>query len=201
MEIEEQWRNFEPEDDMLEALFEKVKVSRLQSHGVLSKLRKNILSSTILSLVATAYLFWATFYFAIWQVQVMLAVVDVFCIWILVISVRLYRGIDPQIDPSLSLLEQLKNTRAAMQHYIDVQQKVSIFIYPLSIAAGFLIGGVVGAGKPIESFIGEKVVIISLIVAIVVLTPVNYFFARGLFKLFFGKQLQQLDRLIKELEE
>lgn len=201
MEIEEQWRNFEPEDDTLDVLFDNLKITRLQSHGVLTRLKKNILSSSILSAIATAYLLWATFYFAIWQVQLMLVVVNVFCIWILVISVKLYKSVDTQIDPAVSLLQQLKSNRAAMQHYIDIQQKVSLFVYPFSIASGFLIGGVVGGGKPVESFIGNRVVIIVLIAAIIVLTPVNYLLARWLFKLYFGKQLKQLDTLINELEE
>ena len=88
-----------------------------------------------------------------------------------------------------------------MQNYIDVQQKVSLFIYPLSISSGFLIGGVVGAGRSVESFMADRSVILLLIAAILVFTPLNYFGARWLFKLFFGKQMKQIDTLIKELEE
>jgi hypothetical protein len=201
MEIEQQWRNLEPEDDILNELIDRVKVSRLKSHGVLSQLKKSLQLSIILSVIITVFALIITLYFSIWQVQLLLLTVDVFCIWTIVISVKLNKKIVLQIDPDVTVLQQLKIIRSAIHDYINIQQKVSLFVYPSSIAAGFLIGGVTGSAKTVDAFLANKAILLFLVGCIAVFTPISYYFAGYLFKLFYGKQMDQLNTVIKELED
>lgn len=78
--------------------------------------------------------------------------------------------------------------------------KVSLFVYPFDIAAGFLMGGLSGSGKSLEAFLHPAFVQVMLGVVIIIFTPLSYYFARYLFRLFFGRYLAQLTEMIADLE-
>lgn len=200
MGIEQQWQNYQPNDTDLATMLDKLNVSRLESHSVLKNIKKNMVLGGILSVLTSVLILWVGLSFAIWQIQILLAIVLVFCIWTVVITVKLYRQTNIIIASGASLLEQLKSNKASVERYISVQMKVSLFVYPFDIAAGFLMGGVSGSGKSLEVFLRPVIVQVILGVVIIIFTPASYYLARYLFRLFFGRYLAQLTQLIADLE-
>jgi len=181
-------------------MLDKLNVSRLESHSVLKNIKKNMILGGILSVLTSVLILWVGLSFAIWQIQILLAIVLVFCIWTVVITVKLYRQTNIIIASGASLLEQLKSNKASVERYISVQMKVSLFVYPFDIAAGFLVGGVAGSGKPVEVFFQHTIAQVMLGVVIVIFTPLSYYLTRYLFQLFFGRYMAQLTQLIADLE-
>lgn len=200
MGIEQQWQGYQPDDTDLAAMLDKIQLPRLQSHSVLKNIKKNMVMGGVLSILTSIAIVWVGLSYAIWQIQVLLAIVLAFCIWTVIITVKLYRQTDIIIASGASLLEQLKSNKASIERYISVQMKVALFVYPFDIAAGFLMGGVSGSGKPVEVFFQHTFVQVMLGIVIVIITPLCYYLARYLFQLFFGRHLAQLTQMIADLE-
>ncbi len=83
---------------------------------------------------------------------------------------------------------------------IRTQIKVALFIYPISAAAGFMLGGVVGSSKAAEAFMQKTVIWIILLVVVIILTPLCYLLARWMLRYSFGKHLDTLQEKTNELE-
>jgi hypothetical protein len=73
-------------------------------------------------------------------------------------------------------------------------------LYPVSAAGGFMLGGFVGSGKPIEVFMSKPIVIIILVVTIAILVPICYKLAKWMTKKAFGQYADQLKKNIDALK-
>ena len=113
-------------------------------------------------------------------------------------ALRLYNRIDAGVSAS-NLLNELKRNQLALKNWVTIQSRIGLFLYPFSAAAGFLFGGVIGSGKSVESFLSKPIVIIALIAAIVVLTPLAYIVSKWMFKHSFGKLQRHIDDTIAAL--
>jgi hypothetical protein len=84
---------------------------------------------------------------------------------------------------------------------MNLQMFSAKFIYPFAAAAGFMVGGMVGAGKDIGVLFSKPVFALSLVGAMVVFTPIGIWISRKLFAMSYRKYLDQLKALITELQK
>ena len=75
-----------------------------------------------------------------------------------------------------------------------------MIIYPISAAGGFMLGGYVGSGKPIEQFMSKPAVLIALVISIIVLVPICHHFAKWMDKKAFGQFADVLKQNIDMLK-
>jgi hypothetical protein len=114
-------------------------------------------------------------------------------------SYKLYKLIS-KIAP-FNLKQQLERNYAALSRWRTLQLRASLVIYPVAVSGGFILGGVVGSGKPAEQFLYNPKIIVALAITVIVLTPVCYFLAKWMFKVAYGKHMISLKAIIDELEE
>lgn len=199
MDIENIWRQSNPQDNDLNAMIQAGNFSQLRSRLPLQKLRTNLLTGIIGGIVITLVYLVSLFFIPIWQVNIALVVLIVFNVLILVDSWILYRNTPAFITPTQSLKEELTLHYRSFQRWWRVQERASLFVYPIAVAGGFILGGFLGSEKPVESFLYNSSMLCILGITIIVMVLACYLGARWMFGYAYGKHLAKLKSAIDEL--
>ncbi len=194
MSIEEVWRSAGEDDKDLASLIQPG-LLRLSSKDPLVKLRRNLLAGAIMGILIACGYIAVLVKFPVWQVFVCIGIVFLFTVWASVKSLVLYRQLSRSI-PENSLLQELKNHYQKVKQWMALQQQVGLFIYPVSAAGGFMIGGSVGAGKSINEIMQKPVILIALVITLLILVPLCFYLAKWMSKKAFGKYAEQLKQHI-----
>lgn len=201
MNLEQIWQQNSGNDDDLDNLLAKGNFSKLQSQLPLNKLRTNLLIGIVWAVLITIGYVIVFFLFSIWQVYISLGVLIAFNSLIMLDSWKLYRKTPATIVPSNSLKEELTTHYNSFRHWWAVQQKVSLFVYPIAAAGGFILGGVMGSGKAVETFLYSPKMLGILGITIIVMVPLCFFGARWMFNYAYGRHMKKLKTAIDELSE
>lgn len=201
MSLENTWDKLDTgQDDELTALLNTVDLKKLPSQNPLSKIKKSLLYNIIWgALICVLYIF-GLFYLSLWQVQLSIVVVFGFSVWAVYTALQQYKNINTGISTRSSLLAEMKRHYASIIDWMHLQQRVALFIYPISAAGGFMLGGAEGSGKPISEFMSKPFFLIALLIALVVLVPACFYLTKWMFKISFGKHLDALKANIQALE-
>lgn len=199
MDLRDTWQRSSGSDDMLRQMLRQETIEKLQSKMPLKKLKNNLLTGMVLAVTITAGYIVLFFFVNAWQVVIALCTMVIFNTWLLVESWKLYENTNAAIFPSESVKAELQRNYESFQHCWSLQQRVSLFVYPIATAGGFILGGMSGSGKPAEAFLNDWRILLALGITIVVLMPVCYYFARWMFNYAYGKHLAKLKSLIEEL--
>jgi hypothetical protein len=201
MSLEKMWDKInEQKDDSLASLLQEKALPKFTSQSPLLKIKKRLLQSGILSLLTCFFYIYIIIANPIWQVQTTIGMVLLFSIWATVQSFKHYKSIDDTISSSNPLLAELKRHHQSITKWMQLQQKVALFLYPVATTGGFMLGGVLGSGKPVEVFLSKPIILLALLICCVVLMILSHYVARWLCKVGFGKHLNALQEMIRELE-
>jgi NADH:ubiquinone oxidoreductase subunit 2 (subunit N) len=201
MSIEKSWGEMNTgSDEDLSSLLQEGKLTKIPSGNPLAIIKRNLVANMAwCSLISIGYII-VIAWFPVWQVQLSLAIVLVFTLWSTFGAWKLYKEIDTKTNWSSSLLQELENHHQSIRHWIQMQQRVSVFVYPFAAAGGFMFGGVLGSGTTVEAFMAKKAALIALPITILVLVPAGYYLARWMFQHSFGKHLHDLQKNINDLQ-
>lgn len=200
MSLENQWQHMnEQGDDDLTALMNNPQLNKLTSHQPLQKIKHNLLINMAWGIgIAIGYVL-ILIYFPFWQVRLCIGIVLLFTLWAIGTAYSQYKSIQPFVSSQNSLLAEMRRHHASMIQWMRTQERVALFIYPISTAGGFMLGGAMGSGKSVDFFMSKPVVQIALVICIAVMVPLAYWLAKWLFKKSFGKHLKSLGENIEAL--
>ncbi|MBK8521741.1 MAG: hypothetical protein WAT20_07790 [Ferruginibacter sp.] len=202
MSIEKTWGELnDPQDNDLSSLLQSSTLPKLASHNPLVKIKKNLLNNMVAAVLICMLYVAVIFYFQIWQVQMAIGLVLIFSLWAVYTTFQQYKQLNTTVSPHSSVLVELKRHYQSITNWMNTQQRVALYIYPVSAAGGFMLGGVLGSGKPVEAFMHKPFVLITLLIAIIILVPACWYLARWMFNYSFGKHLKALKKNIDALEE
>ncbi len=202
MSIKKTWGEInDPQDDDLSSLLHASALPKLSSHNPLVKIKKNLLNNMVAAVLICILYVAVIFYFQIWQVQIAIGLVLIFSLWALYTAYRQYKKLNTTVSPHSSVLVELKRHYQSITNWMNTQQKVALYIYPVSAAGGFMLGGVLGSGKPVALFMSKPGMLVILAIAIAVLVPACWYLAKWMFNYSFGKHLKALKKNIDALEE
>jgi hypothetical protein len=201
MSIEESWKDINNiEDGDFTKLLASAKLSKMQSTGTLQKIKRNLLISIYWSCLICLLYVVIIWRFPLWQVQLCMGFVLLFSLWALLSALAEYRKINFNVSPTNSVLDELKRHYKSLENWMHIQKRVALFIYPVSAAGGFMLGGYLASGKPVSVFMAKPAVLIALIIVIIILVPACHWLAKWMFKVSFGKCMDNLRQNIQELE-
>jgi hypothetical protein len=201
MSIDKKWAGInELQDDDLSSLLKSSRLSKITSHSPLEKLKKNLLINMILGVLICLLYVVVIFYFRIWQVQLCTILVLFFSLWALYTAFLQYKNINSSISANNPLLNELKRHYQSITDWMDMQQRVALFFYPVSAAGGFMLGGVSESGKTVTEFMSKPLVWVTLLIALAVLVPACWYLTKWMFKYSFGKHMKSLKENIDALE-
>ncbi len=202
MSINKTWGEVnDPQDDDLSSLLKASRLSNISSHNPLEKIKKNLLINMIWGVLICLLYVVALFYFRIWQVQLCMILVLLFSLWALYTAYLQYKNINSTISPINPVLHELKRNYRSITEWMNTQQRVALFIYPVSAAGGFMLGGVSGSDKSVAVFMSKPAVLVALLIALAVLVPACWYLTKWMFKYSFGKHMKALKENIEALEE
>lgn len=191
----------EDRDDDLSSLLRTSSFSKRPSHNPLEKIKKALVTNMIWAVIICIMYIAVIIYFHYWQVQLSIGIVLVSSLWALYTAYQQYKQIDSNVSAANPVLTELKRHHESITRWMNTQQRVFLFIYPVSTLGGFMLGGVLGSGKSVEYFMSKPFVQWALLICIVVMVPAAYYLAKWMFNYSFGKHLKALNENIKALEE
>jgi hypothetical protein len=201
MSINKTWSTInEPQDDDLTSLLKTSRLSKISSHNPLEKIKRNLLINIIWGVLICLLNIAALFYFPIWQVQLCIFLVLLFSLWALYTAYLQYKNINTAISPVNPVLDEMKRHYQSITSWMNTQQRVALFIYPVSALGGFMLGGVSGSGKPVAVFMSKPHIWIVLIIALAVLVPACWYLTKWMFRYSFGRHMKALKENIVALE-
>jgi len=202
MNIKKTWGEInDPADQDLSALLQTTTLSKFSSHSPLEKIKKNLLINMIWTLLICLIYVAIIFYFQIWQVQICIGLVLLISLWALYSAYQQYKHINSGIPEGNTVLDELKRHYQSITDWIYIQQRVALLVYPLSAAGGFMLGGVLGSGKPVEVFMHKPDMLAAMLISILILIPLCWFLAKWMSNHSFCKHLKTLKNNIDALEE
>ena len=199
MDLEDTWRQSGKQDELLNQLLQQTDFSGFPSRLPLKKLKRNLLNGMIWATLTTLAYVVLFFFIDVWQGRVALVVLISFNLRILSDSWKLYQKTPETITPSNSLKQELTLNYDRFHQWWALQQRISLFVYPIAAAGGFIIGGVWGSGKPVADFLYNARMLSLLCITVLILMPLCYFGARWMFNYAYGRHLKTLKALIDEL--
>lgn len=201
MSIEKTWRDIDEQpDEALLSLLKPKALKQLQSKNPLSTIRKNLLRNGIMGVIISCFYIFCIVSFPYWQIQTCIGAVLIFTIWATAGAFRLRKEIDGNVE-TIPLLEEMQRHYTNIQQWINSQKWAGLVIYPVSAAGGFMLGGVMGAEKPVDVIMAKPIMVWALLICMAVLTPIGYFLAKWLSDKAFGKHLKVLKQNIDDLKE
>lgn len=150
-------------------------------------------------LISGIYLYVFLLYPIVW-VQAGIALLLLFNAWALVSALKLRARIPENLSSSQSLAETLELQIKAIKGWIRTNEYSGVVLYPVSVSTGFVLGGAIGSGKPVEVFMAEPVLILFLALSIAILVPLCFLLTRWMVKVSFGKQLKVLETQLRQLQ-
>jgi len=200
MKPDEQWKKLEEQQDKdLSALINMNTISRLPSIDPLEKIKRNLIINSFWGVLIVALYIFVLVNFPFWQLFVSIGLVMLFTVLGVFSAIALYLRMNQKL-PADSVLNEMERHYQSIQQWMRIQQNIGLFLYPVSAAGGFMLGGFVGSGKPIEVFMSKPIVIIILLVVIAILVPLCYLLAKWMNRKSFGRYADQLKRNIDELK-
>jgi hypothetical protein len=200
MDLKDIWNAAEPSKQQLPQINS---IKEIKSKGLKNPLKlakKRLLQNIIWGIIIAIVYIPIIVIYNYWQIQLLLAITLLFTIWAIYTAIKLHQSIQSNVSAN-NLLSELMRVKTTLNQWMTVQSKVALFIYPISASAGYFVGGVVGSGKSVDELLVKPVIIYALIACILVLTLLCYFLAKWMFKLSFGKVIDQIDVLIEELTQ
>lgn len=199
-DLKQIWEQDTNGEDMLEQMLKSKSFTRSAIQTPLEKLKRNLALHIGYAIAITLGYAWVIYYFPLWQVQACMLLLITFNLWGIVKSYDLYKNINLEMSDA-NVLAELKKHYHAFSEWKRQSLRAALLVYPFAAAGGFMLGGTVGSGKPVEVFMASPYILIALAIMIVILVPLGYWLAKWMTKVAFGKYVDQLKERIDELEK
>ena len=166
----------------------------------LKKIKKNLLYSMPIAVVSSFAYLYVIFKYPLWPSQIGLTILIIFNCWSMYSTYKIYCSIPEQLVSASSLLETLTANYTTIKKWIRISELTGVFTYPIALTSGFLLGGWLGSGLPVEQFMSLPYIVIAYALSIAFLTPLCFIITRLLFRIFYGRYLKKMEKNINELK-
>lgn len=200
MDIEKSWNEWKAEDGDWDSLVKESISKNRQTLDPLFKLRRNLKINIGWAILICLLYVAAIIYFTLPLFRITMLLMLGFSVWALITAINLYKSIEPGINSSHSLLEDMQRHYNAIHWWMKTSEKVALFFYPIGAVGGFMMGGVVGSGKTLGEFMSKPPVLIALLIVLVTLIPACYYLAKWMNRKAFGDHLEKLKENIDQLK-
>ncbi|TFF38012.1 hypothetical protein [Mucilaginibacter psychrotolerans] len=195
------WKQLESNIDQdLSSMIDESRIPKIRSQNPLVKIKQNLLINMIWGVLICCLYVIVLIRFNYIEVRLCLGLVLVFSLWALITAFIKYRKMHTGILADSSLLQELKHQHSSIVSWMKQQSRVALFVYPISAAGGFMLGGAVGSGKSVALFMNKPLIWIIFLVVIAILVPLCHLLTKWMFKISFGNHLNALQQYIEELE-
>jgi hypothetical protein len=202
MDWEKTWKQLESGNkDELEKYFKPGKPLKNTGRHPLQQIRRSLMFTSVWGIVISVGYVFLMFKFPFWQILLGFSLVLLFNIYSVVKGLQLRSSIPSNISGYSSLLAEMERQYKAVTDWIRAHKMTAIFVYPVAAATGFMLGGVLGSGKPLDLLFTRNIFWISLIISAIAMTPVAYYLSKLMVRVTYDKYLRKLKENIDELKK
>jgi ribose/xylose/arabinose/galactoside ABC-type transport system permease subunit len=200
MDLEKSWKEWGESEKLPDELLTPASLRKQTTMNPLQKLKRNMGINMVFGVVIL--FFYAGIIFLSPEPLVRLAMIAMllFTLWAVLTTFRLYRSLDPALCSSCNLVHEMERYHSAILAWSRNQKKVAAFFYPVGAAGGFILGGSVGAGKPVADIMAKTQMQVALLVTVIILTPLAWLLANWMNRVAFGKYIDALGANLKALK-
>jgi hypothetical protein len=197
MDLKEAWKNLEHQK-LTKPIDATVEIPRHSKHPVSQLIQKFKLGIGFCIFFLVIFISIAIFADQI-IVKIGLAVVIFFYALLFAINLKVLKNLQRlyHSDEPVSVL--LKSVYSIVTETIKFQQKFSWAFFPACVVGGFILG--LSLKKDALQLITQPRIYLSMVAAMIVMTPACFFLARWMTKLTYGKYLAQIQSLINQTKE
>ena len=142
------------------------------------------------------------FVFEPWIIRLFLGLLIIAYLLFFLYNLKTYKTLQLEWDNPFdgSLKEAFHKIHHVAHSSIRFQEKAALYMYPISITGGYLMGLFTGNSEQFEKNVTNLNVLAILGVCMIIFTPVCYYLAKWMYKLSYDKYLQQLQSLLKDMQ-
>ncbi|MFO0506732.1 MAG: hypothetical protein ACK5X6_07795 [Chryseotalea sp.] len=203
MDLQEVWKKLN-EDKLSKTTSQVSLLSNFKSKHPVQKLIVALQATLAFSIAFGILFFVLIFFYSYWLLQILLGIIVIAYIWFYLHNKNIYKKLKHEWESALSgnVHQALQSIYKIVTDSSRLQERAAIFIYPISISAGYLIGLQGGSGtNDIEAVFLKKEILLVLLGTIIVFTPLCYFLSKWMYKVSFGVYLKQLKNLLENLNK
>ncbi|MCE2732519.1 MAG: hypothetical protein ACK57K_02955 [Chryseotalea sp.] len=203
MDLQEVWKKLN-EDKLSKTTSQVSLLSNFKSKHPVQKLIVALQATLAFSIAFGILFFVLIFFYSYWLLQILLGIIVIAYIWFYLHNKNIYKKLKREWESTLSgnVHQALQSIYKIVTDSSRLQERAAIFIYPISISAGYLIGLQGGSGtNDIEAVFLKKEILLVLLGTIIVFTPLCYFLSKWMYKVSFGVYLKQLKNLLENLNK
>jgi len=200
MSLEQAWHKIgEQPDDDLAALLRAKELPKMASKSPLMILKKKMLRGMVgVIMINIAYVFVIVYYFT-WPVFITLSLVFAFNAWYFYTSFKIYKQLETNASATNPVLIELKRQHQAFIDWLRISRLMAIPFYFISTFGGYVLS-LSRLSLSAEILFDEPIVILKLTGIAIIISVISHFMAIMLQKIFYQKQLNNLKRIIDEME-
>lgn len=199
MNLNEIWQELNTQPPNNDWANKDIVYQNLKSNDPVGKIIKNVKINTIYAVVISLLYVVVIFKFNLWQVRACLVVVLCYSAAAIVANNKLLKYLTTKNPFESDVLSNLQFHHSAVKKWIRFQERAGFLIYPIAAFGGYMLGGHIGSGKSIESFMAKPFVIGALVVVLAIVLPLTFYMARWMLNYSFGKYLKQIEGYINQL--
>lgn len=203
MNLEELWKSMGTEEETLNTLdFFNPKGDELKKTvSPLYKIKKSLEMGMIwITLIFLLYVAGAVF-FKPFITKLSLIILAGYCIYSFLFSLKLRNQIGPVIIADNALKAEVERHYQNIMQWCKSQERNAIFLYPVSILGGAVLGLSVDGLEKMNHILQKPVVWLLLAGITIVLVPLLYLLTRRMMKIAYYSHLEHLKQVIHLLEE
>lgn len=173
-----------------------------QSRHPVQKLIRSFQITLGFSIVFGLFFLALLFVFEPWIIRFFLVLLVLAYLFFFLYNLKTYKKIKEQWDHPFDspLKDAFPKIHDIVHSSIRFQEKAALYIYPISITGGYLMGLFSGNSTNFEKNLTNIQVLVALGICMIILTPACYYLARWMYKISYYKYLQQLQSLTEEMQ-
>jgi len=184
--------------DILDLLIGDRSFVKHQSKLPLQSLRRNLRKSILYGIIINIAYLVIIIMFPQWQIRSGLLLCLAFNVWLIYKSWWLSKKID-SYNAADSILHSLKAIKTDFSLWLKQQYRMAIFVYPVAVIAGFLVGGQIASPTYIDDFLQKHHAAPALLLTTLILVPVGIWLTYWMNQKYYGRYLAKIDEHILEL--
>jgi len=188
------------EEQEFESFLGSVQLQQLQTSNPLQKLSKTLLHNMIVESFICIVFIIVIFTIQTLMIKALITILLFFSVWSVHSSYIVYSSIKSKATFPYPVLEEMERHFSNITLWVKKQERAGLYLYPIIVAYGFMMGGAIGSGKSVFEFMGNPNVIFALLAVVVILVPICFYLVRYFNKILFGVHLSALKKNIDELK-
>lgn len=199
MDLEKSWKELGGDARMPESWLRGGNWQKPSGLNPLARLKRNLRMNMIWGIIIALLFLVVTFISPSWVVQAAMAIMFVFTVWGTYGAWKLIGTLRPEICHDCSLVSELERQHDLIRDWMRSQQKAALYLYPVAVTGGFLLGGLSSSGLSLSQLLAKTPIQLGLVISILVLTPLSWLLARWMNHKAFGTHLEALKANIQSL--